>query len=220
MVSSHICVCLCATAQEISHLSRNKCWCSTCHRIKIKLTTTTINECETEHGLVWSCVFFYVVCAVRTTLTAAPIQQLSKWSHVVRAYFIHFLNTFRSYFSNAFIYKINDDCLSNLCYWFPLAFILSSIFLPYRSLFSLSLFRFCTNASRSNKKSIDVTENEWMFVLIFLRLFSFSSAYRRLSFWFWRVALSPHHNNNRVNEYIIHIYRWKTCGCIIETTMR
>lgn len=87
-----------------------------------------------------------------------------------------------------------------------------------RSLFfSLSLFLFGTTASVQQMKKMkkDRWKRKWTNCL-FLFFFFFFFIIISSSFLFWRVALSPHHNNH-ANEYI---NIWKTCGCITKTTMR
>lgn len=57
------------------------------------------------------------MCAREWETLAAP-RQLSSEVMLCEAILFHFFKHFTRNFQN----KINDDCHSNLCYWFPLAF--------------------------------------------------------------------------------------------------
>lgn len=73
---------------------------------------------EMSRGLTYT---FAAVLFVRRDFSSAAPRQLSSEVMLCEAILFHFLKHFTRNFQTH-LYKINDDCHSNLCYWFPLAF--------------------------------------------------------------------------------------------------
>lgn len=73
---------------------------------------------EMSRGLTYT---FAAVLFVRRDFSSAAPRQLSSEVMLCEAILFHFLKHFTRNFQTH-LYNINDDCHSNLCYWFPLAF--------------------------------------------------------------------------------------------------